>query len=82
VFTTTFVATTVEVQVVASVGMLGVVPFPAAPDAWLKYKTNKLQEIQEIVKCTVDYSDFQNLMGFSSKNMSNDIFFNVREKVF
>ncbi len=36
VFTTTFVATTVEVQVVASVGMVGVVPFPPATDAWLK----------------------------------------------
>jgi hypothetical protein len=43
VFTTTFVATTVEVQVVASVGMVGVVPFPAAPDAWLKIQETFLK---------------------------------------
>jgi hypothetical protein len=36
VFTTTLLATTVEVQVVALAGVVLLVPFPPAPDAWLK----------------------------------------------
>jgi hypothetical protein len=35
-----------------------------------------------IVHCTVGYSDFHNLMGFTSKKMPNNILKNVCKKIF